>query len=213
MMNAIEPVLVVVLLLNLFALGNSRIPSVVRIVGAQGVLLGILLLLVHEHLGPLSILVALAAVALKGFLIPWMQLRAIREVRIRREMEPLIGPLPSMVLGAVGTVAALLFARRLPLEADLKGVLLLPASLATLLTGFIMVTTRTKAIMQAVGYLILENGVFIFGMLLVEDMPFVVEMGILLDLFAGVFVLSIIVHHINATFSSLDTRNLSSLKE
>ena len=59
----------------------------------------------------------------------------------------------------------------------------------------------------------LENGIFIFGMLLVEAMPFLVEMGVLLDLFVGIFVICIIVNHINREFSSLDTRRLVSLKE
>jgi hydrogenase-4 component E len=60
---------------------------------------------------------------------------------------------------------------------------------------------------------VLENGIFLFGMLLVEAMPFLVEIGVLLDLFVGVFVVSIIIHHINREFASLDTRRLASLKE
>ena len=63
------------------------------------------------------------------------------------------------------------------------------------------------------GFLQLENGIFIFGLLLVEAMPFLVEVGVLLDLFVGIFVLSIIIHHINREFSSQDTRRLSLLKE
>jgi hydrogenase-4 component E len=62
------------------------------------------------------------------------------------------------------------------------------------------------------GYLVLENGIFVFGLLLVEAMPFLVEAGVLLDLFVGIFVLSIILHHINREFASLDTRRLSLLK-
>ena len=76
-----------------------------------------------------------------------------------------------------------------------------------------MLTTRYKAISQVVGYLILENGIFIFGMLLVEAMPMMVELGVLLDLFVGIFVITIIVNHINEAFSSMDTRKLSSLRE
>ena len=64
-----------------------------------------------------------------------------------------------------------------------------------------------------IGYLILENGIFIFGMLLIEAMPLVVEMGVLLDLFVGIFVICIIINHINQAFSSMDTRRLVSLKE
>ena len=51
--------------------------------------------------------------------------------------------------------------------------------------------------MQVVGYLLLENGIFLFGLLLLEAMPFLVEAGVLLDLFTGVFVMGIIIHHIS----------------
>jgi hydrogenase-4 component E len=79
--------------------------------------------------------------------------------------------------------------------------------------GFLLLITRVKAITQVIGYLVLENGIFIFGMMLVEAMPLVVELAVLLDLFVGVFVICIIVNHINQAFSSLDTRRLVSLKE
>ena len=59
---------------------------------------------------------------------------------------------------------------------------------------------------RCVGYLVLENGIFIFGLLLLEAMPFLVEVGVLLDLFVGIFVMGIIINHINREFSSLDTR-------
>ena len=57
------------------------------------------------------------------------------------------------------------------------------------------------------GYLVLENGIFIFGLLLLEAMPFLVEVGVLLDLFVGVFVMGIIIYHINREFAS--TRHAS----
>ena len=71
---------------------------------------------------------------------------------------------------------------------------------------------RLKAISQVLGYLVLENGVFIFGLLLLEAMPLMVEMGVLLDLLVAIFVMGIILNHINREFSSLDTRQLSTLK-
>ncbi len=76
-----------------------------------------------------------------------------------------------------------------------------------------MLTMRKMAIMQVLGYLLLENGIFLFGLLLLEAMPFLVEIGVLLDLFTGVFVMGIIIHHISREFSSLNTKHLSELKE
>jgi len=211
--SLIDSILVAVLLLNLFILGTSRLHTVIRVVGVQGGLLGVLALLVHEHVGLLAIVVSAATVTLKGIVIPFMLLRAMREAQIRREVEPSVGFLPSMILGALSIGFSVVIAQELPLAKAHLGLLLVPASLSTVLVGFIMLTTRYKAISQVVGYLILENGIFIFGMLLVEAMPVMVELGVLLDLFVGIFVITIIVNHINEAFSSMDTRKLSSLKE
>jgi hydrogenase-4 component E len=146
-------------------------------------------------------------------LIPWLLLRAIREVHIRREMEPLIGFVPTLLVGALATAGAFIFADLLPLTAAHQGGLFIPTSLATLFTGFLLLISRRKAITQVVGYLILENGIFIFGILLAEAMPLMVEAGVFLDLLVGVFVMGIVIGQINREFSTLDTEQLSALKE
>jgi len=213
MTNLLNSILVIVLMLNLFALGTSRIVSVIRTVSIQGVLLGVLPLLLHGHLSLTALLTLLTTIALKGVVIPGMMTRALRDVKIKREVEPLIGLQPTVILGALGTVFALLFADQLPLASRHTGALIVPTAIATVLTGFLLLITRFKALTQVMGYLVLENGIFIFGMLLVEAMPLIVEMGAMLDLFVGIFVTCIIINHINRAFSSMDTRRLVSLKE
>jgi hydrogenase-4 component E len=214
MVAAVDPLLVVVLLLNFLLLGTSRLQAVINASAAQGVVLGLLAVFVHHvGLGWRSVLLVLAVILVKGLLIPVMLARAMRDAAIRREIEPFVGFVPSLLLGAVGTGAALIFARTLPLADEHAGSLLVPASLATVLTGFIILTTRRKAITQVVGYLVLENGIFIMGLTLLEAMPFMVEAGVLLDLFVGIFVMGIIINHINREFSSLDTARLSALKD
>ncbi len=213
MTNLLQTILVVVLVLNLFALGTSRILSLIRTVAIQGALLGLLPLLLHGHLSLAIVLTVGPTLALKGIVIPYMMVRAMRDVKIKREVEPLVGFQSSVILGALATVFALLFADRLPLAEAHVDTLIVPTAIATILTGFILLTTRFKALTQVVGYLVLENGIFIFGMLLVEAMPLVVEMGVLLDLFVAIFVICIIVNQINRAFASLDTRHLVSLKE
>lgn len=214
MMDALlNALLVAVLALNLYALGSSHIMTVIRIVAAQGILIGVMPLLAHKGGGLPAIGIALAAVFLKGVTIPGMLAKAMHNTSIKKEVEPLIGFVPSLLLGAIATVFAILFARELPLLPEHADALLVPTSFTTVLTGFILLTTRFKAITQIIGYLILENGIFIFGLLLVESMPLVVELGVLLDLFVGIFVICIIINHINRAFDSLDTRHLVELKE
>jgi len=136
----------------------------------------------------------------------------MRDVAIRREVEPIIGYISSLFAGAVATALAILFAGTLPLAEEHVGSLLIPASLATVLTGFIILTTRRKAITQVAGYLMLENGSSSWFDL-VEAIPFLVEVGVLLDLLVGIFIMGIMIYQINREFSSVDTAELSSLKE
>ena len=212
-LSAINLLVVGVLLLNLFMLGTSRIRALIQAAALQGVALGVMPLLIAGHSSWNAVLIALATIALKGSVIPRMLRRALREAQIKREIEPLIGFVPTMLLGAAGTLLSIALASGLPLEPQHRDLLIVPASFSTVVTGFLLLTTRIKAITQAIGYLVLENGIFIFGMLLVDAMPFLVEIGVLLDLFVGIFVVSIIIHHINREFASLDTRRLAALKE
>ena len=155
----------------------------------------------------------IVTMVLKGVVIPGYLLQAVRSASIQHEDKPIISYMASLLLGAVGTGLAMEFSSTLPLAEEHSDMLLVPASLATVWTGFLMLTTRHKAIMQVLGYLLLENGIFIFGLLLLEAMPLMVELGVLLDLFTGVFVMVIIIHHLNREFSSMSTEHLSALKE
>ncbi|WP_221252456.1 hydrogenase [Desulfuromonas versatilis] len=204
--------LLLVILLNFFTLGSARLGACIRAVALQGGLLALLPLLAHG-LNAHTLLLAAGALGLKGLLIPWLLLRAIREVRIRKEVEPLIGFVPTLVLGALFTAGAFIFADSLPLVPAHHQGLFVPTSLATLFAGFLLLMSRRKAITQVLGYLILENGIFIFGTLLSEALPLMVEAGVLLDLLVGVFVMGIVINQINREFSTLNTERLSALKE
>jgi hydrogenase-4 component E len=199
--------------LNLLALGSGRLPSVVRAMAVQGVILGFLPLVIEHDFDWLVVLVAVVTVGVKGFVIPGLLRRAMRAANIEREIAPLIGFVPSLLLGAVGTIAAMAAARWLPLLPEHANTLVVPGAMASIFTGFLLLIGRVKAISQVCGYLIMENGIYLFGLLLIHSTPLLVESGILLDLIGGVFVIGIIVDRIQRAFDSLDTRKLSALRE
>ncbi len=213
MQTWVDAVLVLVLLLNFMALSAGRLRTLIRAVTVQGVLLGLLLALARGKWELTVLVMAGATVILKGMVIPRMLFHAVREVVIHRETEPVFGLMASMLLGASGTVMALLFSGTLPVVHGNIGSLVAPAALSTVLAGFLILMTRREAIAQVVGYLILENGVFVFGLLLMEAIPFLIELGVLLDLFVAIFVMGIIIHKISREYSSVSTRMLSELKE
>jgi hydrogenase-4 component E len=210
-MLSLNSLLQIVLVLNFFILGAGRVRTVLYLVAFQGVLLGMAPLWV-EHFSHVALLAAVT-VAVKGLVIPRLLFFAMRDVTIGPEIRPLGGFLASLLLGAVGTAMAIWFAHTLPLRETQLGTLVVPASFATIFTGFLMLMTRVHTIGQTLAYLVLENGVFIFGLLLLEAVPALVEAGVLLDLFVAVFVMGIIIQHINRALDPLEAQRLSALKE
>ncbi|MBU0675618.1 MAG: hydrogenase [Proteobacteria bacterium] len=212
MENFANILLLLVILLNFFILGSARLGACIRSVALQGAMLSLVPVLLH-HGSPHSLILGGAALLLKGFFMPWLLFRAIRQVQIRREIEPMIGYVPTLLLGTLATAGAFIFSDQLPLIEAHKGSLAIPCGLATLAAGFLMLITRRKALTQALGYLIFENGIYIFGVLLSEALPLMVEAGVLLDLLAAIFVIGIVMNQINREFASLNVQNLSSLRE
>jgi hydrogenase-4 component E len=208
-------VFILVVVIDLFLLASSRLNAAIRAVALQGALLSVLPLLLSTsaHHPAHTLVLAGGALAIKAFVIPRLLFRAIREAAIRREMEPVVGFVPSMILGAVGVTLAFVFSRGLPLPIAEQHAFLVPTSLSTVWTGLLLVVARKKAVTQVMGFLVLENGVFVFGMLLTGVMPTMVEAGVLLDLLVAVFVMGIVMFHINREFSSLDTAKLSALRD
>ncbi len=198
--------------LNLLALASGRLPSLIRSAAAQGMVLGLLpLFLGHE--GWQTVAFAACTVGIKGFFIPSLLRRALRASHIDREVEPIIGYVPSLLLGATATIASVAIAESLPLRPEHAGSLLVAGAFATVFTGLLLLTGRAKAISQVCGYLILENGIYLFGLLLIRATPVIVEAGILLDLTVAIFVIGIIVDRIQREFDTLDTRKLTTLRE
>ena len=179
MNQLLDPLLIFVLAINFFALGVSRIRAVITAVAVQGVVLGVAPLFVHPEIGLRGIALMAVTIGVKGFLIPRFLVKAMREAQIQHEDKPIINYMGSLLLGAVGTGLAIEFSSTLPLATEHADLLIVPASLATVWAGFLMLVTRHKAIMQVLGYLLLENGIFLFGLLLLEAMPFLVEIGVL----------------------------------
>ena len=214
-MHAILDTLTVLLMFtNLRLLGLSRINASIRTVAAQGVILGLIALAANAaHLTAHILIIAAVGIAIKGVAFPILLFRALRAAKIRREVEPFLGYIPSVLTGVVAFLISLGVASRLPLPARPISDLLVPTSLCTIFVGLLMIVSRKKALSQALGYLVFENGIYVFGVGVAYEAPALVEMGVLLDVFVAVFVMGIIVFHIAREFDSIDTTRLAELKE
>ncbi len=220
-LSLVDPFLVAVLMLNFVLLGMGRLQTIIAGVALQGGILGVVYPLVHhDGVADGSSMVSLRLVALgmvmvvmKAWVMPRMLLYAMKQGRLRGPIEPYLSLTASLLVGAVGTGVLIAVSSKLPLREEHLSHLLVPGSLSTVFTGFLLLTTRREPLTQVAGYLVLENGIFIFGLVLVQAMPLLVEVGVLLDVFVGVFVMGIILHHVGRQVTTSDSDHLSTLKE
>lgn len=206
-----ELLLLLIVLTDFAVLGMSRLSGCIRAMAIQGVLLGALALVIDDPRTVHAMVVATGTVLIKGIALPWLLRWAMREAAVRREVEPAIGYMASLFLGAAAVGGAFALAHRLPVVTRVE--LLVPIAFATVIVGLLVLVTRSKAITQVVGYVMLENGVYLFGLTQLSRVPFLVEVGVLLDVFVGVFVMGIVVFHINREFDSISAANLVELRE
>jgi len=212
MKGSVDGLLVVVVLLDLYASSTTRLAGCIRASAGMGAALGLLVAIVGDF-SVHAIVAAVATLGLKAVAIPRMLHAAIQRTGVRREVEPFVSLHVSLLATAVLVALAFWMGSALPVPVPLPSPLIVPVAFATLLVGFWILLSRKKAVTQVVGYLVLENGVFLFGLGIIREMPVAIEVAMLLDLLVGVFVMGLTIHRIRQAFDHVDTDALTELRD
>ena len=204
----------VVGLLTCFALlGTSRLGACIRFLALQGVLFSLVPVIAHDDGLTLRVLgLAGANVALKGIIFPAVLLHLRARVGFHREVEPYIGFVASILFGIIALAVSLGLARELHRALSHAPFAMLEAAIFLISIGLFLIVSRRNALIQVIGYLVIENGIFVFGAITVVETPLLVELGILLDAFVAVFVMGIAIFHISREFGMADADRLNTLR-
>lgn len=198
----------------LFLLGSSRLMVSINMVAFQGLLLGILPIVAAEGKYTTAVMVlALVSIVMKALVLPIMLRRALVQSGAKREIEPYISFGASIFSGlALLFVAAWIVAKLHAME-NISSTASLTVGFYLLFTGLFVIITRKKALTQVLGFLVLENGVYTSGLSLGSEFSFIVELGILLDVFVGIFLMGIMLFHIDKEFDHIDADRFDELSD
>jgi hydrogenase-4 component E len=210
----VDLLLILLTLTNLTLVAMSRVTGCIRVVALQGLVLGLLTLCARGEIGWHVLLLVAGSVALKTVVFPLLLDRAMRDTRTRVEIEPFVGYGVSILVVALTLPVSFWLGSRLSLPVPAAASsLIVPLAFHVILCGLFLIVSRRTAITQVLGYLVLENGIYAFGVCLVRESTLLVEMGVLLDVFVAVFVMGITIFHISHEFDHIDADRLSSLKD
>lgn len=214
-MQALGELLVILLiLLNFRLLGTSQLGTAINTIAIQALVLCAFPILTAPAMpGVWTMVMVGLAIVIKAGVLPTLVRRAMNDTGVVRELEPLVGYGFSVFIGAGILVLSVLAAQPLRVPGGATAQLLVPGTLFTILTGLFLIVARRKAITQVIGFLAMENGIYMFGVTFAVKEPWLVQAGVLLDVFAAVFVMGIIIHRINREFDHIDTYSFSDSKE
>ena len=213
MSHPVDTVLSLVMLSILFSFGSSRLPGLIKVLAFQGIVVSVVPLFVGHNLTGGGLLFTLVTLVIRGIVIPLCIYQAIKRVAIHREVEPIIGYHASLLAGLGLIVAATFASSKFDLPASSASALLLPTAIAVLVAGMFLLISRRNAIAMVLGYMMMENGIYLVGTTFSIQALHIVEFGILLDVLAGVMIMAVILQNIKQTFDDVDTARLRTLKE
>lgn len=199
---------------TLYVAVTSRLGAMVRVIALQGLIMGIMVLFRAQHLDHATLLFLLSETLIfKSFIIPRFLMSTIRRNGIHREVEPNIPHFHSLLISTL--LLGLGFEMAFWASRNVSDVLPVQfgISMSTIALGLLIIVTRRKIITHVMGYMIMQNGIFLLSLSLSREMPLIVNLGILLDLFSCIFLLSLFFGKVKSTFGMADSSHLETLRD
>jgi hydrogenase-4 component E len=206
-------ILLITFLITLFYMAiANRLLTYVKVLALQGVLLFFVVFIQLNEINVINLaLILLETIVFKAIAVPVFLAYLLRRNRITREAEPFLPNFVSLLIVTAIVVVTILLSNSIR-DTHLDKIFFVVA-LSTIFTGLYFIATRRKIITHVMGYLVVENGVFVLSLAVGNEMPMLVNLGIMLDIFASVLILGIFLNKIGDVFKDVDVDQLSNLKD
>jgi hydrogenase-4 component E len=201
------------LVMSFLLIIRNSLSAQVRMFAIQSAVLSVLAAVVAFFGGSWELLgVAVVIVIIKVIVIPNVFNRAIAKIGMQRSVAPYLGT--SATLGICAVLVVFAFYVMAPVTASnrLPTVDGIPLAFAAVLIGLFTTVNRKRSLTQILGFLMLENGIFLIALLATYGVPLIVEMGVFLDVLVAVLILEVFIYRIKENFDSIDVKFMGVLK-
>lgn len=191
---------------------TERFRNFASIVSLQGWLLFVIALLRLHTLAPLELtFIALETLIFKALVVPAILFAVIRRTKINRvstsgssQFHSLLSSLAALIV----SVSITYYVADPTVDPVFFGV-----ALYALLSGLILIVLRQRLFSHMVGFLVIENGVFLFSTAIGVEMPFLINIAILLDILMSVLMLGVFFTEIDHKIHADDADSLTHVKD
>ncbi len=202
----LEILIVIFGLSLLWASVTNMLGNFIKILVVQGIILFGITLLKTTQFNWLSFgMIALETLIFKAILIPWFINDTIKHNQIRREVEASVSNFFSLALMSLIFILSFALAGAAPSWSVKLFPLEFGIAFATILKGIFIIIANKKLITQLMGYLIMENGIFLLSLSAGSDLPYIVSLGVSLDIMLSVLIAVLFIKRISSTFDDADS--------
>lgn len=217
MSNYLDALSVLLLTSAFILMGNKRIKSYIKTFRLQSILIalltGIMGINSFYNDGNIDILVVcMVVIAIKVVYIPYLLNKTYENVAYRVEKDFFLN-IPILIIGSCFIVVFTYFSLSTTTGINTGTInIQVVNSISLILIGLFFMISRKKAIGQIVGFLVIENGIFVTALFATQGMPFIVDIGILMDILVAVIIMGIMVFRIDEKFGSTDINKTKDLR-
>ncbi len=196
----------------LFMASRMRLGALVGAFRAQSALLALLALAAAFRLDEMQlVVVAGLVITIKVWFIPSFLLRAAARSGASERLLAYARPTALSFAAVCAAFFAFVATRAMiPVGADY---IILASSFAIVLIGLLLLVSRKDMFGQGLGFFVMENGIFTFGLALTHGMPFLFEIGSLFDLVAFFILITVFTHRAQGEHASVETDLLRTLTD
>lgn len=192
---------------------RNNLGGQVQMFAVQSFLLAVLAGIVAAFSASVELLlVAVALFLIKVILIPYVLNRAVKRIGLQPTVLPYLGTIATLIVGGALIVVAYYVMTPLVESDPLPTAHAIPLAFAGILIGLFVTVNRRRALTQILGFLMLENSIFLLALLMTFGVPFIVEIGVFLDVLVAVLILEVFVYRIKENFDTLDVGQMGELK-
>jgi len=203
--------IIFIITLFYFAIAN-RMLTYIKVLAVQGIILFAVSFMQLVEINTLNlVLILLETIIFKALAVPLFLAYVLKRNHITREAEPFVPNFISLIIVTCIVVSTIILSNSIN-DTHLDKMFFVVA-LSALMTGLYIIASRRKIITHVMGYMMIENGVFVLSLAVGNEMPAMVNLGIMLDIFASVLILGIFLNKIGDVFKNVDVDQLSNLKD
>lgn len=170
---------------------------------------------IKENLAHITGIIFIIAETLivKSFIIPVFLKKVMKKTHAHRDSEANIPHFYALVISSVILFAGFMSANINTPEFKIISPLYFGVSISIIITSLWLITVKRTVLSNVISFITMENGIFLLSLSVAKEMPIIINLGVLLDIFIAVFILGMLVREINTEFEDLEVSHISELKD